>query len=182
MKNTSENQDILKIKSVNVDSSETDVSGVILVDRTYLGMTIDELKKEYKNAEFKNEPVYKYGVDASEDGILVIENKKPLFFVWTMEGENLIAGIIILSSKIIIDEIVHVGMTYAEFKKYKPDSKLAIDMIDNSIEFGYVSDLQYRVEFLTTDSTRVGEYKYDGGEPEFIKVVRPETKIERISL
>ena len=153
-----------------------------IVDKAYIGMTIQELKNKYQDAEFLEEHVYYYGVDGSGNGISVVDHGEKLFFVWTLEDDDKIHSITIISSRITIDDNVHVGMKLNDFHEKYPNGKMAIDMVDTSIEYMYVPGLDYRVEFLTTDSTRVAEYDYGMGEPEFIEVKHPESKINRISI
>jgi hypothetical protein len=140
------------------------------------------LKSEYKSAHFVEEPVYEYGIEGTSMGMTIVQNEERLFFVWTMEESNIIHGITIITPTIKIDGNVKVGMTLSEFLKKYPNNKLAIDMSDNDIEFSYVQDMKYRIEFLTTESTRIGEYDFKVGEPEFKRVVLPNSKIDRISI
>jgi|WetSurMetagenome_2_1015567.scaffolds.fasta_scaffold108587_2 hypothetical protein len=154
----------------------------ILVDKIHIGMTVQEMKDLYTGADFVAEPVYMYGLDGDNDGIVVKENNVPQFFVWTMEGEDKIAGIAILSDKIIIDKNVHVGMTLEDFLKKYPNEILSVNESGDSYEYIYIPDPDYSVEFLTTDSTRVAEYDYTKDEPEFLSIKRPTATIDRISL
>jgi hypothetical protein len=177
----SDNKDtVLSKDSVAVDPT-TDDNNHVNVDRAYIGMTIADLKKEYSSAKFKKEPVWNYGVDGGGDGLLVITNDDPLFFVWSMQGEDKIAGITVVSPTISVEPGVHVGMMFKDFQKIKPEAKLAIDMISD-MEFSYVSNLNYRIEFLTEDANRVGKYNNYGAEPEFLSVAKPDTKVDRISV
>src|SRR5688572_7020008 len=72
----------------------------LVVDKIHIGTTIDEMKNNYKYAEFKLESVYEYGVDGEGMGIVVIEKGERQFFVWTLEGQEKIHGITILSPSI----------------------------------------------------------------------------------
>ncbi len=110
-------------------------------------MKISELKNAYKSAEFFEEPVYKYGIDGESKGLFVKQNNERLFFVWTMQGENKIHGIIILSESIIIDDNVHVGITLKAFIDKYPYALVHIDMIDEIYEYVTVPNLSYRPEF-----------------------------------
>jgi hypothetical protein len=105
-----------------------------------------------------------------------------LFFVWTLQGEEKIHGMTILSDSIIIDENVHVGMTLKSFMDKYSEATVQIDMVDERYEYLNVPRLSYRPEFLTTDSTRVANYDYEQPEPEFKSVRKPEARIERISV
>ena len=175
-------------QSEEQDTIQNQATGkVISIDKVQIGMTISEMKKLYPTAKFEAEPVYNYGVDGEGMGVLVKEKGKKLFFVWTLEGEEKINEVIILTPEIAIDNGIRVGMSLKEFlTKYPeqmyPEQKLAIDMIDNEIEFSFIKGKNYRVEFLTTDSTRVADYNYDAPEPEFIRVKNPSAKIDRISV
>jgi hypothetical protein len=165
-----------------VEQKQTQQEPEIKVDNAYIGMTIGDLKDTYKGSEFLEEPVYEYGIDGESKGLLVKKNNEKLFFVWTLQGENKIHGITILSDSIIIDDNVHVGMTLKSFVDKYPNATIQIDMIDNRYEFLNVPRLSYRPEFLTTDSTRVAEYDYEQPEPEFKTIVKPDSRIERISV
>ena len=154
----------------------------IQVDKAFIGMTISDLESVYKNAEFLKEPVYEYGIDGESTGLVVKQNNERLFFVWTMQGEDKIHGMTILSDSIIIDKNVHVGMTLESFMGKYPEATVHIDMIDERYEYINVPELSYQPEFLTTDSTRVAEYDYEQPEPEFKSVSNPNARIERISV
>ncbi len=167
-----------------IDSSNQKTSfDTIFVDKTYVGMTLTKLRTIYKNLEFIEEPMFFYGVDSEENGWLLKKDNKPFIFVWTQENSDIINGIIILTDQIMIDHNVHIGITAEDFfNKYK-NAKLQIDAISNDIEFGYImNNLNYRIEFLTKDSNRVGEYDLTQSEPEFINLKRPSAKVERIGV
>ena len=181
------NNTALKINKTDFDSiselqSKQYTQTKLYVDKIHIGMTIQEMKDVYTSANFIEEPVYKYGIDGESNGLVVEENGNRLFFVWTLENENEIRGITIISKDIKIDNNVSVGMTLAEFIKKYPEATLAIDLIDNKYEFSYVAKLKYRIEFLTTDSTRVAEYSFGEGEPEYIKIINLKKKVDRISV
>lgn len=172
------------ISNVKVDTLIPKISyDTIFVDKTYVGMTLTKLKSVYKDLDFVEEPVFFYGVDSEENGLLLNKNNKPFIFVWTKENTDTINGITILSDQITIDDNVRVGITITDFfNKYK-NAKLQIDQISNETEFSSVmSNLLYRIEFITTDSNRVGEYDMTQAEPEFIKLKRPDAKVERIGV
>jgi hypothetical protein len=153
-----------------------------MIGKAYIGMTIEELKQAYQTAKFKEEPLYMYGVDSENNGLLIVENEEPLLFVWTLEDNNKVHGISVLSPQIKIDSDVQVGMTMGKFKEKYPNATLAINMIDDSYEYSYVKGINYMIEFTTTDSTRVGTYDFSSAEPEFISIKRPEAKVDRISI
>jgi hypothetical protein len=154
----------------------------IKVDKIHIGMTIQEMKSLYPGADFIEEPLFKYGVDSENNGIKVAVNGESLFFIWTLEDNDTINGIEILSQNIAIDHDVHVGMTLEDFLRKYPDSKLAFDELSLDYEYIQVPGLDYRVEFLTTETTRVADYNYSGNEPEFVSIKRPAAKIDRISV
>lgn len=154
----------------------------ILVDKIHIGMTIQYMKAMYIGAEFIEEPLFRYGIDSENNGIRVTENGENLFFVWTMEENDTINGIEIISQDIIIDNDVHVGITLEDFLKKYPDSRPSIDELSMSSEYILVPGLDYSVQFLTTESTRVADYNYSATEPEFIAIKRPTAKIDRISV
>jgi hypothetical protein len=152
------------------------------VDKVYIGMTIKEMKDTYQDSEFIEEPVYEYGIDGESFGIVVKRKNERLFFVWTLQGQDNIHGITILSDSLTIDKNVHVGMSLNDFMEKYPNATVNIDMVDNRYEFLFVPELNYRVEFLTTDSNRVAEYDYEQPEPEFKEIKRPNATIDRISI
>jgi hypothetical protein len=152
-----------------------------MVDKIYIGMTISEMKNLYSNAEFIEEPLYLYGVDSENSGIKVVQNGDKLFFVWTMQNENTIKGITILTDKIHIDDGIHVGMTLEEFLKKHPDHDLKIDELSQEdFEYIHIPKLDYTIEFWTSDSNRVANYS--NPDNKFISIRRPQAKIDRISL
>lgn len=151
-------------------------------DQITVGMTIEEIKLIYKDSEFMEEPVYEYGIDGESTGLTIKKDNQKLFFVWTMEGDNRIRGITILSGSIKIDDNVHIGMTLRAFTQKYPNIKVNIDMMDHRYEFLYVPEKNYRIEFMTADSTRVARYDYKKAEPEYIEILRPYATIDRISI
>ena len=169
----------LKVDSLNHKT----LYDTIFVDKTYVGMTLTKLKAIYKDLDFVKEPMFFYGIDSEGNGLLLKKDNKPFIFVWTKENSDTINGITILSNQITIDNSVHVGITISDFfNKYK-NAKLQIDQISNETEFGFVmNNLNYRIEFITADSNRVGEYDMTQAEPEFIKLKRPDAIVERIGV
>jgi hypothetical protein len=165
----------------NRSNSKFRSSQSIKVDKIYIGMTIQEMKGIYSNAEFIEEPLYLYGVDSEKPGITVIQKGEKLFFVWTLQNETKIHGITILSDKIQIDDGIHVGMPLDEFLNKHPDKDLHMDELSQrDYEYISVPDLGYRVEFWTTDTTRVANYSKS--DLKFISIRRPKAMIDRISL
>jgi hypothetical protein len=152
-----------------------------LPNNVRIGISVDELKKLYPKAVFKKLPSDGYGNTVKEQGLLVVENKEPLFYVVHAKGKKNIAGLTLLTPGIRIEEGVHVGITYEQFMKKYPESELTIDVYENNMECIYVPEKRYRVEFATSDSNRVGNYDMTGPAPEFKNVARPKTKIARIS-
>ena len=173
-----ESKSQIETTTTNKPTQESEIQ----VDKAYIGMTITELKKAYESAEFIEEPVYEYGIDGESKGLVVKQNDEKLFFVWTLQGEEKVHGITILSDTIIIDDNVHVGMTLKSFIDKYPATAVHIDMIDERYEYLNVPELSYRPEILTTDSTRVAEYDYEQPEPEFKSVRNRDARIERISV
>jgi hypothetical protein len=173
-----ESKSQIETTTTNKSQKESEIQ----VDKAYIGMTITELKNAYKGAEFIEEPVYEYGIDGESKGLVVKQNDERLFFVWTMQGEDKIHGMTILSGSIIIDNNVQVGMTLKSFMDKYPSTKVHIDMIDERYEYLHVPSISYRPEFLTTDSTRVADYDYEQPEPEFKGIKNPNALIDRISV
>lgn len=157
-------------------------NGQLMIDKAFIGMSIQQLKDVYKDAKFITEPVYEYGIDGESDGIVVAKDEDRLFFVWTMDGVDTINGITILSPKIVIDSNVHVGMPLNKFMERYPNQPLEIDVLDDRFETILVDSLRYSANFLSTDSTRVGVYNHDVPSGEFVEVKRPEAAIDRIAI
>ena len=170
------------IETVAGEQSEQEQEPEMKVDKAYIGMTISELKEVYKSSEFIEEPVHEYGVDGESNGLVVEQDNERLFFVWTLQGEEIIHGMTILSDAIMIDNNVRVGMTLASFMDKYPDATVHIDMVDGRYEYLDVPGLSYRPEFLTTGSSRVADYDFGQPEPRYRNVKRPDAKIERISV
>ncbi|PVY35591.1 hypothetical protein C8E01_1353 [Pontibacter virosus] len=153
-----------------------------MVDKAYLGMPIEEFKRVYKEGKFIEEPVHEYGVDGESMGLKVVENGEPVLFVWTFEGDDKVSGITVLSPKVTVDSTIYVGATASDFFKRNPSAEFEVHMIDERFELGYVKGKNYTVEFLTTDSTRVGNYEYGDSQPKFLRLKRPDAKIDRITI
>ena len=173
-----ESKSQIETTTTNKSTQESDIQ----VDKAYIGMTITELKKAYESAEFIEEPVYEYGIDGESKGLVVKQNNERLFFVWTIQGEDKIHGITLLSDSIVIDDNVHVGMTLKSFMDKYPNVTVHIDMIDERYEYLHVPSISFRPEFLTTDTTRVADYDYEQPEPEFKRISKPNAIIDRISV
>lgn len=171
-----ESNSVEKIGEVNRDSGK-----ILSADKASIGMTIDELKKAYPNAKFIEKPLYMYGIDSEKSGLLVVNNNEKLLFVWVSEDDH-IKGITILSPSIVIDSNVSVGMNFQEFLKKYPDAQLAVSLVDEGVEYYHVKDKDYIIEFLTKPDNRVGEYEEEGVEAKSIRIVRPNAKIDRITM
>ena len=81
-KSVKENQKIVFVadsKTAIADSIKSPKE-LLQVDKIHLGMTIDEMKSLYPDANFLNEPVWNYGVHGGRMGIIVEENGERLFF------------------------------------------------------------------------------------------------------
>ncbi len=173
---------ILFVFACNNEHARSSKKESIIVDKIHIGMTIQEMKALYAEADFIEEPLFNYDIDSEEKGITVRNAGESLFFVWTLQGNDTITGIEIISDRIIIDRDVHVGMTLEDFLKKYPKSKLAVDELTLDYEYIHIPNLDYRVDFLTTDSTRAAEFDYSTPEPTFISIKRPQTLISRISI
>jgi hypothetical protein len=148
----------------------------------YLGMTLEQAKALYPNGTFEEVPVYEYGMDASYNGLLIEDHRGPLMFLHPDEVSDTIIGISLLSPKLTVGKDICTGMSVSEFIERYPNATIEIDAIDNSIEIGYVAKESFRVEFLTTDSTRVGLYELVNGDPAFRGIQRPDARIDRIMI
>ena len=147
-----------------------------------MGMTLEEAKALYRNATFRYLPVYEYGMDATYNGLLIEDHTGPLMFLHPDEVSDTIVGISLISPELTIGRDIRTGMTVSEFIERYPNATIEIDAIDNSIEIGYVAKETFRVEFHTTDSTRVGLYEIVNGDPAFSSIQRPDARIDRIMI
>ena len=59
---------------------------------------------------------------------------------------------------------------------------MAVSLVDEGVEYYHVKDKDYIIEFLTKPDNRVGEYKEEGVEAKSIRIVRPNAKIDRITM
>jgi DNA-dependent RNA polymerase auxiliary subunit epsilon len=73
-------------------------------------------------------------------------------------------------------------MNFQEFLKKYPDAQLAVSLVDEGVEYYHVKDKDYIIEFLTKPDNRVGEYEEEGVEAKSIRIVRPNAKIDRITM
>ena len=64
----------------NCCSSET-IEGRITrdsIDKAYLGMKINDLKRTYSNCDFAEIPLFEFGIDSENNGLLIKEKNKPI--------------------------------------------------------------------------------------------------------
>jgi hypothetical protein len=145
-------------------------------------MTIREMKSVYNEANFLEEPASNYGVDGGGNGILVVNKGDTLFFIWKFEKDTIIQGIDILSPKVMIDSNIHVGMSYEDIVKKYPNAKPGMSSDNGFFEIIQIPTLNYSILFLTSDSNRLAEYDRKNGMPEFIKILRLQSKSTMIAI
>jgi hypothetical protein len=147
------------------------------VDKAYLGMPFSVLKASYPGLVFIQEDPEVYDVDGNKKGMLLKKAGFPYLFVWSEPGKDSIEGIMILTKEIAIDSNVQIGMTALDLLKKYNGLQLNIDPRHQQIEYATIPDsLRFRLEFFTSESLRVGEYK----DNQFVKLNRPEARAVRI--
>jgi hypothetical protein len=123
-----------------------------------LGQTIKDFKETFKDYQITTVPVWNYCVDGGGDGLLVSRDKEPLIFVWTMQGNDSIHSISVMSDKFHTKSGIRPYMTAGQLLKYYPTLTVQRSMLCEGTEvFGDKLGLVF--EFASSDSTTVGFYK-----------------------
>jgi hypothetical protein len=131
------------------------------VDKAYLGMEIDDLKKTYSNLKFTLIPLFEYGIDSEANGLLLSNDNKPIMFVWTMQGKTKIEGIFCLTDSFETTNGIKVGLNIKKIIKEYPKLSLSRDCLEMSHEYTKLNDLGVVIEFISGDNNRVGRYNTD---------------------
>jgi len=182
MANKIKDENSVNTNTNEMDSMALDTGQKSNFDQVKIGMKITDLKQLFKDSKFVSMKASQFGIKTIENVIVVMKENEPQFLFFDNKGKKTIDGITILNQDIILERGVHVGLTYLQFTKLKQGGSLTIDTYNKDIECIYVPEKKYRVEFLTSDSNRVGQYKTSDVGYELIKVIRPESKINRISM
>ena len=151
------------------------------IGKAIIGMSLDELRQVYSDCTFEERPVHEYGIDGESNGLLVIRGSKPFLFAWTNDGEDRIKGLVAIADNLSTPNGYKVGMTSGEILQKCPQCYVSPDMLDSRIEYVPLPGKEIRLEFLTTDSTRIGHYRYYDAEPKS-RILKPDFKVARISI
>ena len=144
-------------------------------------MPIGQLKTEYPDCGFAEMPVHDYGIDGDSKGLLLTKDSLPFLFAWTNDGEENIKGLVAMTRSLATSNGYRVGMTSGEIARKCPGCYVAPDMLDDRIEYVPVPGTEIRLEFITTDSTRIGRYRFNHPEPKS-RILQPNQKVQRISI
>jgi hypothetical protein len=123
-----------------------------------IGMTIQTLREKYPDYTFVPKPVYEYGVDGEANGLLALKEDEPQFFVWTLDGENTVHGIVILSGNFVTENGLKVGITIEEVLEKYPEMEIQRDGIDPNMEFINIEDKKITLHFINPEGQYIGEY------------------------
>lgn len=149
--------------------------------KVQIGMSIDDVKNIYQDCNFKTVPAWQYGIDGGGEGVEVSRNNSPLFFVVFNQKSNNASLIVVVSKQIYFDGFVRTGIEFEKYLSKYPKSKPSIDLITD-YEFCYNQDKNYIIEFMTSENNRIADYSTEFGEPEFVKIINANYKIDRIIL
>lgn len=127
------------------------------IDKAYVGMDINELKKAYRNYQFIDTPAYYFGIDGEEKDLVIAKDDVPQLFVWTSFDQK-VNGLYSLTSNFYTDNNLKVGMTIKEVKNSYPNCEIAVDVMDVNLEYIYIQDKGVRLCFMTNEN-RIGIYK-----------------------
>lgn len=167
-------------------SANTEVAGltVVPIDIEYI---LDRLNKEELIASFSqayniSTPyLHEYGIDAESTGILLSKESNPIFFAWTKWDSDSLFEIQVLSEEVTLKPNIRVGMTVKEFIEHYPDSRINLEVVDESSEYFVLEDrYEYTIEFLTRLADRIGRYSM--GQYETEEIMNTEAKANKISV
>ena len=147
-----------------------------ILDEIYIGMTITEVKLKLTDYNFVDRPIYEYGMDSEEKGVLVKIDNDDILFLFKKYGTDSICDIMILSSEILVDGKIKVGDTAEKFLNLYENVKFELDVVQEEFEYAYFPNSNFQIEFITTDENRV--CKYDNYKS--IELIDIKRKIDRI--
>lgn len=151
------------------------------IDKAYIGMEIKELKIAYSNCNFSEIPLYEFGIDSENTGLLIKKKNKPILFVWTMQGDSTIAGIFCLTDEFETGNKIKVGLSVKDLLVLYPNCSLSRDCLEMAQEYTELKDIGVTVEFVTNEENRVGKYRNDDCNEE-TKILDTKRKIDRIEI
>lgn len=126
------------------------------VDKAYVDMDIEDLKRSYHNYQFLDTPAYYFGLDGEEKDLVIAKNNIPLMFVWTGTDKK-VRGLFAVSNKFHTENGLRPRMTIAEIKKIYPDCEMAQDNMTGNMEYIYIPDKKVSLCFMTNQNT-IGIY------------------------
>ena len=147
-------------KYTNTSNREKPIEKLITsysIDKVFIGMDINELKKQYANYQFLDTPVYCFGIDGEERDLVIAKDNTPLLFIWT-GSENQVNGVYSLNKSFHTDNNLKVGMTIREIKKIYSDCEISVDVSDVNLEYILIPDKKVQLCFMTNEN-RIGIYK-----------------------
>ena len=126
-----------------------------------IGMIVDSLPVKYPEYEFQEKPVFEFGVDGEANGWLAVKDDKPQFFVWMLDGENKVHGIVVLCDRFVTDNGLKVGTTVEEILEKYPEVEIQRDGLDPNMEFINIEDKKITLHFVNQEGEYIGEYDTD---------------------
>ncbi len=142
-------------------------------------MKISELKSTYPNCDFSDLPLYEFGIDSENIGLLVKKKNKPILFIWTMQGDSTIAGIFCLTDEFETENKIKVGLSVKDLLLVYPNCSLSRDCLEMASECAEFKDIGITIEFVTNDKNRVGKYLKDDCN-EVTSILDGQRRIDRI--
>ncbi len=141
-----------------------------------LGQTLKDFKEAFKDYDITTVPVWNYCVDGGGDGLLVSKNKEEIIFAWTLNGNDSICSLIVLSDKFHTKDGVKPHMTVGQLLKHYPDMSVNLNLICDG-EFFWDEKSKLTFDFLSSDSTTVGRYKIAGDPSKPVDTTKTVTSI-----
>ena len=144
-----------------------------------IGMEIDSLQQKYPEYEFQEKPVFEFGVDGEANGLLAVKDNQPQFFVWALDDEKTVHGIVILSDRFVTGNGLKVGTTVEEILQKYPEVEIQRDGLDPNMEFIPIEDKKITLHFVNPEGVYIGEYDTDNPE-ETSRSFDLDRKVDRI--
>ena len=140
---------------------ETQVISGQTVGLARIGMELDSLQGKYPEYIFQDKPVFEFGVDGEANGLLALKDDQPQFFVWTLDGETTIHGIVILCDRFVTPDGLKVGTTIEEILQKYPEVEIQRDGLDPNMEFIIIQEKKITLHFVNPEGQYIGEYDTD---------------------
>lgn len=126
-----------------------------------IGMTTDELRQQYPQYVFQEKPVGEFGIDGDANGLVALSENQPQFFVWTLDGENTVHGIVVLADGFVTENGLKVGTTVEEILEKYPEIEIQRDGLDPNMEYMNIEDKKITLHFINREDQSIGEYETD---------------------